>query len=130
MRYLVKGRLKDAKEAPLLRSIKEGTLGKGSVAGDEYIHNMNQARVDDNGVATWVEVCYCNTPLQEERPYWEEFFELTSVKDAHARKNCRHENGSEKWACSNCDCTKKLEEKLSKSGQPFLETLRQKSEKN
>jgi len=33
----------------------------------------------------WVEVCYCPTPLQEERPYWEEYFELVKVQDAHDR---------------------------------------------
>ena len=46
-----------------------------------------------------VEVYFCNAPLQEERPHWEEYFELTSVKDAHARANCRDLNGSEPWAC-------------------------------
>src|SRR5205814_7361107 len=25
---------------------------------------------------------------------WEEYFELLSVKDAHSRRNCRHENGN------------------------------------
>lgn len=124
MRYLVKARLKNAQEKELLRAVEAGTLGQGSIAGDEYLHNMRQARVDEEGVASWVEVCFCATPLQEERPYWEEYFERLNVKDAHARKNCRHENGTEPWACSDCDCTKGLEEKLSKSGQPFLETLR------
>jgi hypothetical protein len=124
MRYLVKARLKNSKTSSLLQAIKTGTLGQGSVAGDEYIHNMKQARVDEKGEATWVEVCYCNTPLEEERPYWEEYFDLLSVKDAHARKNCRHENGTERWACSECDCTKRLEEKLSTTGKPFLETLK------
>jgi hypothetical protein len=126
MRYLVKARLKEGKESSLLKAIEDRTLGQGSVAGDEYQHNMNQARVDDSGTATWVETCFCNTPLEEERPYWEAYFELLSVKDAHARKNCRHENGTEPWACSDCDCTKKLEEKLSQSDQSFLDALRKK----
>ena len=107
-----------------MRSINNGTLGKGSIAGDEYIYNMNEALVSDNGVATWVETCFCNPPLAEEQPYWEEYFELLTVKDAHSRRNCRHENGTDLWACCGCDCTKKLEEKLRGLGQPFLETLR------
>ena len=126
MRYLVKARLKEGKEEPLLKAIEDGTLGKGSIAGDEYQWNMSQARVDDAGVATWVETCFCRTPLEEERPYWEKYFELLSVKDAHARKNCKHENGTEPWACGDCDCTKKLEEKLSVTGKAFLESLKQK----
>ena len=59
------------------------------------------------------------TPLQEERPYWEEFFELLSIKDAHARAVCRHENGTKSWACSTCDCTARLERHLRSEGQSF-----------
>ena len=124
MRYLVKAKLKADKSKALLRSIADGVLGRGSIAGDEYIFNMSEARVNNDGVATWVETCFCDPPLAEERPYWEEYFALVSVKDAHSRRNCRHENGTEPWACCECDCTKKLEEKLRGQGEPFLEQLR------
>jgi hypothetical protein len=67
----------------------------------------------------WVETCFCTSPLQEERPYWEEFFTLESVKDAHARTTCRDESGSEPWACIGCDCTRRLERWLLKQGEPF-----------
>jgi hypothetical protein len=123
MRFLVKAQLKKDMGPGLLKAIQDGSLGQGSIAGDEYIHDMQQARLDNNGTTTWVEVCYCPIPLQEERPYWEKYFELISVQDAHARKNCRHENGSEAWACSNCDCTKKLEKKLSEEGTSFFQNL-------
>ncbi len=123
MRYLVKARLKSGKERALVRAIDDGTLGKGSIAGDEYVHNMRETRVE-SGVATWVETCFCNPPLAEERPYWEAYFELLSVKDAHSRRTCRHENGTELWACCECDCTKRLEEKLRTQGTSFLNTLR------
>ena len=124
MRYLVRAKVKPGCGGQLLRAIDEGTLGRGSIAGDEYIYDMEQARVDANGMSTWVETCFCDTPLQEERPYWEKYFELLSVKDAHARRNCRHENGTEPWACCDCDCTKRLEEKLATEGESFLEKLR------
>ncbi len=75
-------------------------------------------------VARWVEVCFCDTPLAEERPYWEEYFELLAVKDAYPGKNCRELNGVEPWACSNCDCTERLEERLRTRGKPFLKSLR------
>ena len=103
--------------------IADGSLDRGSIAGDEYIYDLQQARVGADGIAHWVETCFCETPLAEERPYWEKYFELLSVKDAHNRNNCRHENGAEPWACSNCDCTKKIEERLQKQGKPFLTTL-------
>jgi len=67
----------------------------------------------------WVETCFCATPLAEERPYWEEFFDFDSIKDAHARSKCRHENGTEYWACCDCDCTRRLEGWLTKQGKPF-----------
>ncbi len=124
MRYLVKARLKPGRQKALLEAVENGTLGQGSIAGDEYVHDMQQARVTKDGEAHWVETCFCDTPLEEERPYWEEYFELLRVKDAHNRKNCRHENGTEPWACGNCDCTKKLEERLEQTGGPFLEKLR------
>jgi len=124
MRYLVKARVKAGRETALLRAILEKTLGQTSIAGDEYLHDMQQARTVHDRTAQWVETCFCATPLAEERPYWEEFFELLSVKDAHARRNCRHENGQEPWACSNCDCTQRLEKRLSHTGEPFLITLR------
>jgi len=123
MRYLVKARLKPGRKEALLAAIRTGKLGQGSVAGDEYLHNMRQARITESGAAHWVEVCFCNTPLAEERPYWEEFFDLVSVKDAHSRKQCRDLNGTEPWACCDCDCTRRLEERLQSSGESFLETL-------
>ncbi|PYK10989.1 MAG: hypothetical protein DME61_01955 [Verrucomicrobia bacterium] len=124
MRYLVKARVKSGKARALVRAIDDGTLGKGSIAGDEYLHDMEQARLNDHDVATWVEICFCDPPLGEERPYWEEYLELLSVKDAHSRRTCRHENGTEPWACCDCDCTKKLEERLATQGTSFLEDLR------
>ena len=98
-------------------------LGKGSIAGDEYLYDMQQARAGKDGIAHWVETCFCATPLAEEGPYWEEYFDLLSVKDAHNRKNCRHENGTEPWACSDCDCTKRLEARLQQQGKSFLKEL-------
>ncbi len=123
MRYLVKARVKGGKERALARAIEEGTLGQGSIAGDEYLDDMEHARLDQDGTVVWVEVCYCSTPLQEERPYWEEYFELIRIQDAHARRNCRHENGTELWACSNCTCTQRLEKRLQSHGEPFIKSL-------
>ena len=69
MRYLVKARVKPGREAALLQAIVNGTLGAGSVAGDEYLRNMESARLCDDGTVRWVEICFCALPLQEERPY-------------------------------------------------------------
>src|SRR6478672_3166756 len=97
MRYLVTARVKPGQETALLDAIDAETLGEGSIAGDEYLRNMANARTDESGRVKWVEVCYCPTPLAEEREYWEEFFNLEKVQDAHARSRCRDLNGDEPW---------------------------------
>ena len=119
MRYLVTARVKSGRREALREAIDDGSLGAGSVAGDEYFRNMESARELADGRVKWVETCFCATPLQEERQYWEEFFDLEAVKDAHARTTCRDENGSEPWACTSCDCTKRLEQWLAKKGRAF-----------
>ncbi len=124
MRYLVRARVKQGREGDLLKAIDQETLGEGSVAGGEYLRNMKDARVcADQTRAGW-KFAIARLPLQEERPYWEEFFDLTRVQDAHDRRKCRDANGSEPWACGDCDCTVRLEEKLKNLGRPFLPSLR------
>jgi len=124
MRYLVRARVKPGREADLLTAIEQERLGQGSVAEGEYLRNMQDARLSPDQTARWVEVCYCPTPLQEERPYWEQYFDLTKVQDAHDRRKCRDENRTEPWACGDCDCTARLEEKLKARGASFLDSLR------
>jgi hypothetical protein len=126
MRYLVTAHVKPGKDTALAEAIDRGTLGRGSVAGDEYDRNMTDARVHDDGRVQWVEVCYCATPLAEEREYWEAYFHLDNVQDAHARSRCKDLNGAESWACNDCDCSARLEGRLAARGRPFLDTLRSK----
>lgn len=123
MRYLVRARVKPGREADLLQAIEDGTLGEGSIAGGEYLRDMDQARLLADDTLRWVEVCYCWTPLAEEIPYWEEYFDLTKIQDAHDRRQCRDWNGEESWACSTCDCTDRLEERLAGWGERFLDVL-------
>ena len=119
MRYLATARVKAGQRAALDEAIASGSLGAGSVAGDEYQDNMATARELPDGRVKWVETCFCATPLAEERQYWEPYFDLLTVKDAHARSRCRDANGSQPWACCDCDCTERLERRLSTQGRPF-----------
>jgi hypothetical protein len=128
MRYLVRAQLKAGRGKDLLCAIRDRALGRGSIAGDEYLCDMERARLDNDGTAQWVEVCFCPTPLAEERPYWEQYFELLTIKDGHARRNCRDWNGTEPWACCECDCTRSLEAKLQSRGKPFIESLKRSHE--
>ena len=119
MRYLVTAKVKEGRRAALARAIEDETLGRGSIAGDEYLRNMDTARELDDGRVQWVEVCYCPTPLQEERPYWEEYFHVLKVQDAHARSRCKDLNGTDPWSCGDCDCTARLEARLAAKGARF-----------
>jgi hypothetical protein len=119
VRYLVTARVKSGRTDALARAIEDGTLGEGSIAGDEYLRNMASARELDDGRVQWVEVCYCPTPLAEERPYWEQYFDLLKVQEAHARSRCRDLNGTEPWACGDCDCSARLETRLATRGCRF-----------
>ena len=119
MRYLVTARVTPGKDNALAAAIDRGTLGQGSVAGGEYLRAMAAARQLDDGRVQWVEVCFCATPLAEERKYWEAYFDLTKVQDAHARSRCRDLNGQEPWACGDCDCSARLEARLATGGRPF-----------
>lgn len=58
MRYLVKAKLKEGKSEQLKKTVENGSLGKGSVAGTEYIRNMKNARLLKDGTETWIEVCF------------------------------------------------------------------------
>ena len=119
VRYLVTAKVKSSRKKALACAIDEETLGNGSIAGSEYLRNMRAARELDDGRIQWVEVCYCPTPLLEERPYWEEYFNLLKVQDAHARKRCLDLDGTKPWACSSCDCSVRLEKRLAAKGRPF-----------
>jgi len=123
MRYLVQANVKSGCAETLLKAIQDEKLGQGSVAEGEYLRNMQEARVSEDGTVRWVEICYCPTPLLEERSYWEEYFDLKRVQDAHDRRKCRDQNGTEPWACSDCDCTARLEQRLKVTGASFLESL-------
>jgi hypothetical protein len=126
MRYLVTARVKAGRAKALSDAIEDGSLGRGSIAGDEYQRNMSEARARDDDRVQWVEVCYCSTPLAEEREYWEEYFDLEKVQDAHARSRCKDLNGTEPWSCGECDCSARLEARLAARGRPFLDALRAK----
>lgn len=123
MRYLVTARLKPGQGKPLAEAIQSRSLGHGSVAGDEYVRNMEFARALDDQSIKWIETCFCLIPLAEERPYWETYFKLVKVQDAHSRNRCLDLNGTRPWACANCDCTAHLEQRANSWGKSFLQTL-------
>jgi hypothetical protein len=45
MRYLVSARVKPNRERALRKAIETRSVGAGSIAGDEYVRDMQQARL-------------------------------------------------------------------------------------
>ena len=123
MRYLVKARVKPEQAEQLQQAIAHRTLGRGSVADGEYLRNMAAARALDDGEVRPLLLRREAIPLEEERSYWEAYFDLLAVKNAHNRNQCKDLNGTEPWACSACDCTVQLEQTLATWGEPFLPKL-------
>lgn len=123
MRYLVKAKLKEGKSGQLKQAVDDGSLGKDSIAGGEYIRDIKNARLLEDGTATWVEVCYCSTPLAEERPYWEEYIDLLQITDAIDKKICKHETGERPWSCINCNCTTEREKEMESWGKSLYQSL-------
>ena len=87
MRYLVTAKVKAGRRAALKRAIDDGSLGRGSIAGGEYLHNMATARELADGRVKWVEMCFCAIPLDEERPYWED---VLRARDRQGRTRAQH----------------------------------------
>ncbi len=120
MKYLVKAKLKPSQKSALLNAIHDNTLGKQSVAYGEYLKNMQHARVLDDGTVCWIEICFCAVPLNEERPYWEEYFDIVSIQNAHDPKRCKDLSGKSKRACFECHCSRALEKEMLTWGTTFL----------
>ena len=87
MRDLAHARVKPDRAGDLLQAIESRTLGSGSIAGSEYLRDMEQAYLLDDGSVGWVEVCLCFSLLEEELHYWEEYFDMNKVMNAHNREN-------------------------------------------
>ena len=65
MRYLVKAKVKLGKEKPLLEAMESGHLGQGSVAGDDYLDDMQKARLTEDGA--WPTTNHDLNPLARRR---------------------------------------------------------------
>ena len=85
MHYTVTARHIPAAAAEFLRKLKDGTIKSQKPDGEEIVASMSRAKIDDEGLVHWSEVCYCPTPLQHERAtvYDEHFtdFRTEEVED-------------------------------------------------
>ena len=120
MRYLVTARVKPGRRPALDRAIQDGTLGAGSIAGEEYQSRHGAGAAAARWFRQMGGDLFLRHAARRGASVLGALFDLLSVKDAHARSRCRHENGTEYWACSSCDCTERLEARLKEKGEPFV----------
>jgi hypothetical protein len=67
MYYIVTARLIPDTAAELLRKLTDGTISSQKPDGKEIVASMERAKLADDGLVRWSEVCYCATPLAHER---------------------------------------------------------------
>ena len=76
MRYLVTARVKPGRRPALDRPSRMARSGPARSPATSTSHNMDAGPAVPDGTVKWVETCFCATPLDEERPYWEAYFDL------------------------------------------------------
>jgi hypothetical protein len=90
MDYRVKARVLEGKEKTLREAIETGALGKGEIFEKEMQGAMQEARVS-NGLITFYEICYCPSPLQEEREYYDRYLEILEAQVVEGRPSLEGE---------------------------------------
>ncbi len=107
MRYYVKCKLNPKDRQRLRDSLKNGTLGSGTIFYEGMQTAHREGTIDDDGdVVHFIEVCYCLEyglhPMAMEIPELSKYFgEVVEVKDARLRNHCTME-------CEFCDCTRNV----------------------
>jgi hypothetical protein len=121
VRYLLAAKVQPERRADLLRTLEDGSFGRGFPYGDLGAM-ICAGRVDDSGVIRWVEVCYCReyygVAMHEELPYLEEYLTGIEVADARSPRYCKGYPD-----CNDCACTRKIRFE----GEPLLDHLRRTS---
>ena len=67
MLYSVTARFKPETAGDFLQRLTDGTIENQKPDGKEIVASMKRARIGDDGLVRWREVCYCPAPLQHER---------------------------------------------------------------
>lgn len=78
--YLVTARPKSGRLADLIGNLRKRAYAAMSPFGETMTHSLANARLRDDGYATWEEEDYCSPPLAQERAAaLDEFFEDLNV---------------------------------------------------
>jgi hypothetical protein len=88
MFYSVKARYISSGLAEFHRKLTNGTILRQRPDGQEIVESMRRARLTEDGMVQWSEVCYCSPPLEHERQtvYDHYFTEIeTKVVDGYVQ---------------------------------------------
>jgi hypothetical protein len=67
MLYAVSARLIADRAAEFHKRLTDGSIAAQRPDGGEIVAAMERARVAPDGSVRWIETCYCQTPLRQER---------------------------------------------------------------
>ena len=67
MLYAVSAKLVPDRAREFYTRLTDGSIAAQRPDGAEIVAAMKRARVAPDGVARWMETCYCATPLEHER---------------------------------------------------------------
>ncbi len=67
MIYAVSAKLKEEKAAEFLGRLSDGSIAAQKPDGAEMVDAMARARIGEDGLTRWSEICFCATPLKHER---------------------------------------------------------------
>lgn len=67
MIYRVRARPVEDRLPELYRKLTDGSIARQAPDGREIVASMKRARLGDDGLVEWCEMCFCSPPLDHER---------------------------------------------------------------
>ena len=67
MIYSIKAKYIEAKMNSFYQKLTDGTIQNQKPDGQEIINSMKRAKITQEGIIQWSEMCFCSPPLKHER---------------------------------------------------------------
>ena len=85
MIYSIKAKFISEKAKEFFEKLTDGTIENQKPDGNEILNSMRRAKITDQGIIQWSEMCFCTPPLKHERKtVYDKFFsdmEIKPIKD-------------------------------------------------
>ena len=81
MIYSIKAKFISEKTKEFLEKLTDGTIKNQQPDGNEILSSMKRAKITEEGVIQWSEMCFCSPPLKHERQtVYDNFFSEMEIK--------------------------------------------------